>query len=145
MTTIIGTAKAFVVKRVAVSVDRLFKVANPRLHNDTIAYNTYINTDAIHALPISVLCCLIEERKGSKTPKASLVVAVEPTMEPTAPAVLINAGYTMYISGLTPGICLIWFSREPVMLTIKATNMRVKRNSLIVLMNSFSAAFLTKI
>lgn len=102
MTIITGTANTFVVKSVAVNADRFFKVTVPQANKDIVEYNINSNTEAVHALPISVLCCLIEEKDGLIAPKASLVVAVEPTIEPTSPVVSINAGYTIYISGRVP-------------------------------------------
>ncbi len=55
-------------------------------------YIANIITEAIQVPPISAKCCLIEEKDDLSTPKKSLVVAVEPTIDPTEPTVSINAG-----------------------------------------------------
>lgn len=64
MTTMTETAKPFVTKSLAVIAKRLFKATVPQANNDVIEYNANINTEAVQAPPISVLCCLIEEKDG---------------------------------------------------------------------------------
>lgn len=92
MTTIMGMAMAFVVKSLTVCTDMLFRVNIPQPSNDITEYKPNIRIEATHAVPISVSCCLIDEKDGLMEPKASLVVAVEPTIDPTSPVVSINAG-----------------------------------------------------
>jgi hypothetical protein len=60
-------------------------VAVPPAKDEITEYNINITIEASHAPPISVKCCLIEENDDLSMPKKSLVVAVEPTIDPTAP------------------------------------------------------------
>lgn len=90
--TIAGTARMFVVKSWVANFSELLNVVVSLVRDDIIEYKVNITVDAIHDPAISFRCCLMEEKDGLISPKASFVVAVEPTIEPTPPMVVINAG-----------------------------------------------------
>ncbi len=114
------------------------------IRKDVTENNVNIVNEAIHAPTIPVKWYFIDVKDGLIVPKASFVVAVEPTMDPTLPILLINAGYITYISRLLPATSLIFPRREPVTLTTKVTNKRVKSVSFIVLAKVRSLVSLNK-
>jgi len=59
---------------------------------DMRAKTVEIKSEAVHALVMFLVRFFIEEKEGVSKPKASLVLAVEPTTEPTLLTVLIKAG-----------------------------------------------------
>ena len=59
---------------------------------DMRAKTVDIKSEAVHALVMFLVWFFIEEKEGLSKPKASLVLAVEPTTEPTLLTMLIKAG-----------------------------------------------------
>ena len=61
------------------------------IDRDNTAKIMNIMIEAAQALKMFFACFRIEEKEGASKPKASFVVAVEPTTEPTLPIMPIKA------------------------------------------------------
>lgn len=87
-----GTANIFVRKRMKTRSKREFIEEIPVRAKDKSARIKNINSEAPQALKIFFKCRLIEEKDGESKPRASFVVVVEPTTDPTFPIIPIIAG-----------------------------------------------------
>ena len=67
--------------------------------NELKAKTTKIKNDASHALAMFLAWFRMELNVGLSRPKASFVLAVEPTTEPTLLMLLIKAGYAVSRAG----------------------------------------------
>ena len=90
---IIGAARRFRDNRIAANGRRSFKATTLCARNrDAEEKKRNQIADERHAPLISGRLFLIDLKEESSVPRASLVVVVDPTIEPTSPIVSINAG-----------------------------------------------------
>jgi len=90
---IMGAARRFRDNKIAARGSRSFKTTVLCARNrDAEEKRRNQIADERHAPPISGRLFLIDFKEESTVPRASLVVVVDPTIEPTSPIVSINAG-----------------------------------------------------
>ena len=88
-----GAARMFRNNRMIIKVKRASKTITPcAKQRETAEKKRNQIVDERHAPPISGRLFMIDLREDLTVPRASLVVVVDPTIEPTSPIVSINAG-----------------------------------------------------
>ena len=89
--TIAATARKFANSTIKIRLEKEEKENRLCIDKDKTARTTNIIIEAVQALNILFAWFRIKEKEGASKPKASFVVAVEPTTEPTLPIMPIKA------------------------------------------------------
>ena len=88
-----ATARTLATSTIKIRLEKEEKENRLFIDRDNTAKMMNIIIEAAQALKMFFACFRIEEKEGVSKPKASFVVAVEPTTEPTLPIIPIKAVY----------------------------------------------------